>query len=359
MFVMGTRPEAIKLSAVYRAMDSNEAFDPFIVSTGQHREMLDQMLDQLGLHPAFDLRVMEPSQSLSALTGRLVSGVDALVREKKPDLVMVQGDTTTAMCAALAAFYNQTPVAHVEAGLRSGVDNDPFPEEMNRRLVGSLARWHFPPTQLAVENLLAEGVTPDRMILTGNTVIDSLLWVLENGLGTSAFSADSRRVLVTLHRRENQGAKMKEIAEALARIASRGDVEIVLPVHMSPAVRDSLLPTLSGLSGVTLTEPLDYLDFIASLAACDLVLTDSGGVQEEAPTLGKPVLVIRDTTERPEAIEAGVASLVGCNPDDVYAAASSLLDDPDAYRAMARRVNPYGDGKAADRIVSYMEEALH
>jgi UDP-N-acetylglucosamine 2-epimerase (non-hydrolysing) len=350
--VLGTRPEAIKLAPVLRAMSASPVFEPVVISTGQHREMLDQMLRRLRMDSSRDLAVMRDRQMLSGLTARLISGLGEAVRDDRPDVVVVQGDTTTAMTGALAAFYEGVPVAHVEAGLRTGVIGNPFPEELNRRLVAPMVRWHFAPTEGSAANLRAEGVPAGDVQVTGNTVIDNLLWVLERGEGRSAFATSRRRVLVTLHRRENQGGTMHGIAEALGDLAARPDVEIVLPLHKSPAVREALLPVLDGLPHVKLVEPLDYFDFAATLAASDLVLTDSGGVQEEAPTLGKPVLVLRTTTERPEAVDAGVALLVGTEPADVIAAAHRLLDDRAAYERMATAVNPFGDGRAAERIVN-------
>ncbi|GAA3167890.1 UDP-N-acetylglucosamine 2-epimerase (non-hydrolyzing) [Planomonospora alba] len=356
--VLGTRPEAIKLAPVLRAMSASPLFDPVVISTGQHREMLDQMLQRLDMPSGRDLAVMRDRQMLSGLTARLISGLGEAVREDRPDVVVVQGDTTTAMTGALAAFYEGVPVAHVEAGLRTGVIGNPFPEELNRRLVAPMVRWHFAPTEGAAANLRAEGVPAGDIAVTGNTVIDNLLWVLGRGEGRSAFTTSRRRVLVTLHRRENQGETMHGIAEALGSLAGRPDVEIVLPLHKSPAVRDALLPVLEGRPHVTLVEPLDYFDFAATLDACDLVLTDSGGVQEEAPTLGKPVLVLRTTTERPEAVEAGVALLVGTDPAEIVAAADRLLDDRAAYERMAYAVNPFGDGRAAERIVDRLAADL-
>lgn len=361
--VFGTRPEAIKLAPVIRELrERGQA--PVIVNTGQHRELLDPLLRRLAITTTVDLDVMRDNQPLSGLTARLADGLGGALRKFRPDAVIVQGDTTTALCGALAAFYDRIPVAHVEAGLRSGVLDDPFPEELNRRLVSQLTRWHFAPTARAARALTNEGIDVSTIELTGNTVIDNLFWVVEQGLGRSAFTtampagdgtegrAGVRRILVTLHRRENQGYRMRGVADVLRRLAGRGDVEIVLPLHRSPSVREVLVPALGGQPGITLVEALDYPDFAATLATCDLVITDSGGVQEEAPSLGKPVLVARDTTERPEAIEAGAARLVGTDVAALSEAASALLDDPELYASMASVVNPFGDGKAAARIVS-------
>ncbi|MGW1071741.1 non-hydrolyzing UDP-N-acetylglucosamine 2-epimerase [Streptomyces sp. NPDC002537] len=356
MLVLGTRPEAIKLAPVARAMGRSPLFEPVVVTTGQHREMLHQMLDLLQVPVHTELDVMRERQQLSTLTARLVDGLGEVVRAERPDLVVVQGDTTTALTGALAAFYEHLPVAHVEAGLRTGVLDNPFPEELNRRLIGRMARWHFAPTPRAAAHLTAEGVPEAEVFTTGNTVIDNLLWVLEEGTGHSRFESGRRRVLVTLHRRENQGDTMRAMGKALCRLADRGDVEMVLPLHKSPAVREALLPELSGHPDIRVVEPLGYLDFSATLASCDLVLTDSGGIQEEAPTLGKPALVLRTTTERPEAVEAGAARLVGTEPEAILDAAMRLLDDPVAYERMATAGNPFGDGHATDRIVAQLAE---
>jgi UDP-N-acetylglucosamine 2-epimerase (non-hydrolysing) len=356
MLVLGTRPEAIKLAPVARAMAAGAQFEPIVVTTGQHREMLHQMLGMLGVDVRIALDVMRTRQQLSDLTARLVTELGAVLREQRPDLVVVQGDTTTALAGALAAFYEKIPVAHVEAGLRTGVIDNPFPEELNRSLIGRIARWHFAPTPAAAGHLTDEGVPDEQVFTTGNTVIDNLLWVLAEGSGTSAFRTDAKRILVTLHRRENQGERMRGMGRALTRLAGRGDVEIVLPLHKSPAVRDVLLPELDGRQGISLVEPLGYLDFAATLAECDLVLTDSGGIQEEAPSLAKPSLVLRTTTERPEAVEAGAARLVGTDPDAIVTWAERLLDDPAEYRRMATAGNPFGDGEAARRILGQLAE---
>ena len=348
--IFGTRPEAIKLAPVIRELQARGQA-PIIVNTGQHRELLDPLLRKLSITATVNLDVMRDNQPLSGLTARLSDSLGEALRKFRPDAVIVQGDTTTALCGALAAFYERIPVAHVEAGLRSGVLDDPFPEELNRRLVSQLTRWHFAPTARARDALRAEGASDVE--LTGNTVIDNLFWVLEQEFGQSAFTGEGgRRILVTLHRRENQGYRMGGVAEVLRRLAGRGDVEIVLPLHKSPSVRQVLVPALGGQPGITLVEALDYPDFTATLAASDLVITDSGGVQEEAPSLGKPVLVARDTTERPEAIEAGAARLVGTDVAALFDAATALLDDADLYASMASVVNPFGDGKAAERIAT-------
>jgi UDP-N-acetylglucosamine 2-epimerase (non-hydrolysing) len=351
--VFGTRPEAIKLAPVIRELN-DRGQPPVVVNTGQHRELLDPLLRRMSITTTVDLDVMRANQPLSGLTARLSDSLGETLRKFRPDAVIVQGDTTTALCGALAAFYERIPVAHIEAGLRSGVTDDPFPEELNRRLVSQLTRWHFAPTPRAATALTSEGVDVSDVEVTGNTVIDNLFWVLEQGLGQSAFTTagEKKRILVTLHRRENQGYRMNGVAQVLRRLAARGDVEIVLPLHRSPSVRDVLLPVLGGQPGITLVEALEYPEFTATLAACDLIITDSGGVQEEAPSLGKPVLVARDTTERPEAIEAGAARLVGTDVVALFEAATALLDDAELYRSMSSVINPFGDGKAAGRIAA-------
>jgi UDP-N-acetylglucosamine 2-epimerase (non-hydrolysing) len=356
MLVLGTRPEAIKLAPVARAMAVGEQFEPIVVTTGQHREMLHQMLGMLCVDVRIALDVMRSRQQLSELTARLVGELGGVLRDQRPDLVVVQGDTTTALAGALAAFYEKIPVAHVEAGLRTGVIDNPFPEELNRCLIGRIARWHFAPTERAAQHLKDEGVPTEQVFTTGNTVIDNLLWVLAEGTGTSAFRTDARRILVTLHRRENQGERMRGMGRALTRLAARGDVEIVLPLHRSPAVREVLLSELKGQQGISLVEPLGYVDFAATLAECDLVLTDSGGVQEEAPSLGKPALVLRTTTERPEAVDVGAARLIGTDPEAIVTAAEELLDDAAVYRRMATAGNPFGDGRAAARVLAQLAE---
>lgn len=361
LLVLGTRPEAIKLAPVARALKQSEDFRPVVVATGQHRAMLDQMLDLLDVRVAHDLDVMRDRQLLSDLTARLVAALGEVVRQERPDVVMVQGDTTSALCGALAAFYESVPVAHVEAGLRTWVPTNPFPEEMNRRLVARIARWHFAPTAKAATNLSMEGVPLNQVSVTGNTVIDNLLWVRERGHGTPAFRASvpgRLRVLVTLHRRENQGEEMTGIARCLTRLAEVEDVEILIPLHKSPRVRDLLVPILAGRRGITLTEPLDYFDFTATLSACDLVMTDSGGVQEEAPSLAKPTLVLRQTTERPEAIEAGVAELVGTDPMAVFDAATRVLKAMRSQHLAVRPANPFGDGRAAERVIAILRNEL-
>lgn len=360
LVVIGTRPEAVKLAPLVRAMRASAEFDPVVVTTGQHREMLHQMMTSLEVVADVELDVMRDRQDLHGLTARLSHELGAVVTNEPFDATLVQGDTTTAFCGALAAFYAGVPVAHVEAGLRSGVVTDPFPEELNRRLVSRLARWHFAPTLPAGANLLGEGVAAADIEITGNTVVDNLLWVVERGLGRSAFSPvrTGPRIVVTLHRRENQGSTMAGLARVVAEVADARGAEVVLPLHRSPAVRDAVLPALGGHPRVRLTEPLGYLDFTATLADADLALTDSGGVQEEAPSLDVPVLVLRRTTERMEGVRAGTAVLVGTSPDEVRRRTLSLLDDASALHRMRSAANPFGDGHACARILERLHRDL-
>jgi UDP-N-acetylglucosamine 2-epimerase (non-hydrolysing) len=356
--VVGTRPEVIKLAPVVAELRRRSSTEAVLVSTGQHREMLDQMLDVFGLVPDVELGVMRPDQRLCDLTSELMRGLGTTLASLRPDWVLVQGDTTTTLCGALAGFYAAIPVAHVEAGLRSGDNQAPFPEEGNRRLVAPLARLHFCPTFASARNLVAEAVPPDHVHVTGNTVIDALHWAVGRAreLKEAVPRVRSRRILLTAHRRESHGHALHDICLAVRGLAERGDVEIVFPVHRSPAVRDVVVRQLAGVLGVHLCEPLDYLSLVRVLDSCDLVLTDSGGLQEEGPALGKPVLVLRDTTERPEAIDAGVARLVGTNAEHVYDVAAQLLDDPIAYASMAHPENPFGDGRASHRIVEALAD---
>jgi UDP-N-acetylglucosamine 2-epimerase (non-hydrolysing) len=356
--ILGTRPEVIKLAPVVAELRRTPETECVLVATGQHREMLDQMLEQFELETDVDLGVMTPEQRLSDLTSELVRGLGSTLAVIRPDWVLVQGDTSTTLCGALAAFYEAVPVAHVEAGLRSGDDRSPFPEEANRRLVTCLTDLHLCPTAGSAANLVAESVPTERIRVTGNTVIDALLWAVERAraLPPPVPRTRPRRILLTLHRRESRGEAMRNVCEVVREIARRGDTEVIFPVHYSPAVRDVVLPALMGLEGVHLCEPLDYLDLVHVLDSCDLVLTDSGGLQEEAPTLGKPVLVLRDTTERPEAVAAGVARVVGTTPAVLHAAVSTLLDDRRAYQAMAQPQNPFGDGRASARVVAALTE---
>lgn len=359
--VFGTRPEAIKMSPVVQVLAADEAIEARVCVTAQHREMLDQVLHLFQIRPNFDLDLMRPGQDLSDITSNVLLGMRSVFNAWKPDIVLVHGDTTTTLAASLSAYYAKVKVGHVEAGLRTYNKYSPWPEEMNRRLVGAIADVHFAPTEKANANLLREGTAPDAVHITGNTVIDALLKAV--GLVRTdetirrrlearfAFIEPRKRVvLVTGHRRENFGAGLQSISLALEQIASRGDVQVVYPVHLNPNVQEPVRRILSGIAGVHLIEPLDYLPFVYLLDRSTLVITDSGGIQEEAPSLGKPVLVMRDTTERPEAVDAGTVKLVGADRATIVREANRLLDDRDAYEAMARAHNPYGDGKAAARI---------
>lgn len=358
--VLGTRPEVIKLAPVIATLRQRPGTDCIVVSTGQHREMLDQMLEQFELEADVDLDVMTPDQRLADLTSELMLGLDRTITSLRPDWILVQGDTTTAFCGALAAFYEGVPVGHVEAGLRTSDTRTPFPEEANRRLVARLADLHFCPTVRNAENLIAEGIPEETVLVTGNTVIDALHWAVEHArlLQPAVPSTRPRRILLTLHRRESHGDAMRGVCRAVRRLAERGDVELVFPVHRSPAVRRVVFDELADVEGVHLTDPLDYLSTVHVLDTSQLVLSDSGGLQEEAPALGKPVLVLRESTERPEAIETGNARLVGTDQDLIVEAVNELLDDGDAYAAMARPESPFGDGHASLRIADALEQRV-
>jgi UDP-N-acetylglucosamine 2-epimerase (non-hydrolysing) len=359
MVVFGTRPEAIKLAPVVRDLEASPLFDPVVVVTAQHRTMLDQVLDTFAIVPDEDLDVIEPEQTLTDITVRALARLTPVVARVRPDAVVVQGDTTTTFAAALSGFYSRVPVVHVEAGLRTGDPYAPFPEEINRRLTTQLASLHLAPTPAARDRLLAAAVSAADIVVTGNTVIDALRWAVRAAPGASGpqweeLERDPRRVLlVTAHRRESWGASMAAIGRAVAEIArTEPDLLVVLPVHLNPAVRASLLPAVRELANVVVTEPLAYVPFARLMARSHVILTDSGGIQEEGPSLGKPVLVMRDTTERPEAVAAGTAELVGTDASRIVAKVRSLLHDEGAYAAMAGRVNPYGDGRASARTVA-------
>jgi UDP-N-acetylglucosamine 2-epimerase (non-hydrolysing) len=358
--VVGTRPEAIKMAPVIRALRSEPWAEVRVLATAQHRQMLDQVLDAFAIVPDVDLDIMAPNQTLPELTSRLLSRLDEVFARERPDAVLIQGDTTTVMTAAMAAFYRHIAVGHVEAGLRTGDLQNPFPEEMNRIVAGRLSRWHFAPTAGARDNLLREGFDPSSVHVTGNTVIDALLDVVQREVPLPVEVPEGRRMLlVTAHRRENFGAPFREVCEAVRDIADRhADVHVVYPVHPNPNVSGPAHEILSGHERIVLCPPLDYLPFVAAMKRAHLILTDSGGVQEEAPALGKPVLVMRQETERPEAVEAGVVKLVGPVREAIVAEASRLLDDPEAYARMARGVSPYGDGRAAGRIVDILGRDL-
>lgn len=357
MIVIGTRPEAIKLAPLALAARAQpERFEPFVVTTSQHREMLDQMLADFELPVDLDLDIMKPDQDLSHVMSTALEGLHQVIGEEHPDCVVVQGDTTTTFAGALAAFYHRVPVAHVEAGLRTWDRYRPFPEEINRKLTTALAEWHFAPTQAARENLLAEGVSPERVWVTGNTSIDALFLTLERARrGGRVAPRPGRMLLLTAHRRENHGRPMEDICTAVLQLLEAfEDLRVVFPVHLSPRVRSTVFARLHGHPRVALEEPMDYRTFVLTMNEATLILTDSGGVQEEAPSLGKPVLVLRDKTERPEGVEAGTARVVGTDTAGIVAEATRLLSDPEQYRRMSQARNPYGDGKACARILQVL-----
>ena len=361
LVVFGTRPEAIKLFPVVAALREDPRFVPVVCVSAQHRQMLDQVLEIAGLVPDHDLDLMRPDQTLDALTAALLTGIGGVLDAEQPQWVVVQGDTATAMAGAMAAYYRKIPVAHVEAGLRSGNIYHPWPEEVNRKIIGQIASLHFAPTDVSAKALTDEQVDPARVHVTGNTVIDALHWVsariaadpaMASGLDDlKARFAGKRIIGVTSHRRENFGGGMEAIAEAIRQIAARPDVAVIFPVHLNPNVRKVMNAALAGLDNVALIEPLDYPHFAHLLSIAEIMLTDSGGVQEEAPALGKPVLVMRETTERPEGVAAGTARLVGTETSVIVTEMFKLLDDKAAYEAMARAHNPFGDGHSARRIV--------
>jgi UDP-N-acetylglucosamine 2-epimerase (non-hydrolysing) len=359
LVVIGTRPEAVKMSPVVRALRAAGWAEVRVAATAQHRELLDQTLGFLQIVPDVDLDLMRPDQTLADLTARVIVGVDGLLERERPAMVLAQGDTTTVMATALACFYRRVAFGHVEAGLRTRVKYYPFPEELNRSIAARLADLHFAPTESARTNLLDEGIEDKAIVVTGNTVIDALLWAAGQELPRTFEPKSGRRlILVTAHRRENFGAPLEEICAALLEIAAQRDVELLYPVHPNPNVLSVAERLLSGHPRIRLVPPLDYAEFVAAMKASTLILTDSGGVQEEAPSLGKPVLVLRDETERPEGVAAGVTALVGPHRDRIAERTLELLDDRSAYERMARRQNPYGDGRAAERIVAALERYL-
>lgn len=372
LIIFGTRPEAIKMAPLVKALQADNFFDSRLAVTAQHREMLDQVLELFSLTPDYDLDVMQPGQDLYDVTSKVLIGLRDVLLEFRPDLVLVHGDTATTFASALAAFYQQIPVGHIEAGLRTGNLYSPWPEEANRQLTGRLARWHFAPTERNQNALLAEGIAVEDVLVTGNTVIDALQWVVEKvqqtpELQQKIFRAlvvaglvvdlvDQRYVLITGHRRENFGEGFENICLALRSLAETNpDTHFVYPVHLNPYVQGAVKRLLAGFDNVHLIDPLGYEPFVYLMQNAHLVLTDSGGVQEEAPGLGKPVLVMRDTTERPEAVDAGTVRLVGTESRVIRDATQELLDDADLYQQMSRAHNPYGDGKACSRIVEFLK----
>lgn len=365
LILAGTRPEAIKMVPVIKALRScPDQFSVHVCASGQHREMLTQAFSDFGVQPDSNLDVMSANQTLSGLSARLFESVDNLLARECPDIVMVQGDTTTVQVSALAAFYRHIPVAHIEAGLRSYNMLQPFPEELNRRVTGLVASWHFAPTELSKQNLLGEGIKESAILVTGNTVIDSLLWMREQvriekpalpDAVEQAMAEKHRIILVTGHRRESFGEGFEHICSALEKLAKRfPDDRIIYPVHMNPNIREVVQKRLARHEGILLTAPISYKPFVRLMDACHLILTDSGGIQEEGPSLGKPVLVMRELTERPEGVEAGVNILVGTDVDTITNTAARLLEDDKAYAAIAEVRNPYGDGKAGERIAQFL-----
>jgi UDP-N-acetylglucosamine 2-epimerase len=360
LFVLGTRPEAIKLCPVILQLRSSRSLDARVCVTAQHRELLDQVLALFGIKPDYDLDVMGPGQSLFHSTSRIIAGLESVLRDDF-DFLVVQGDTTTTLCGALAGFYARIPVGHVEAGLRTGNYDHPFPEEMNRVLTSRLVTAHFAATPWAAANLASEGISKETIFVTGNPVTDAVRLVLQRQDSHHEWpflDPAKRLILVTAHRRESFGEPFTRICNAIQRLAARGDVQLVYPVHPNPQIRLETEKRLAGVANIALITPLDYVGFLDLMRRCHLVLTDSGGVQEEAPSLGKPVLILRETTERPEAVEAGTALLVGTDEDRIVQTAENLLSDSAAYDAMARRHNPYGDGYASLRIQTAIEQAL-
>lgn len=368
MTIYGTRPEAIKVAPIIKAIEREPGFENIIVATGQHREMLDQVNAMFSIVPDHDLAIMADGQSLNGIVAKVISGVDTIIGAEQPDVVIVQGDTSTVMGAAVAAFNRQVPVVHLEAGLRSGDIRSPFPEEANRKLTSQIASLHLAPTSTSRANLTREDISENDIVVTGNSVIDTLLFAtaaldvhfdderLEALQSAEAQDGAGRILLVTAHRRENLGSAMEEIGGAVAELARKyPDITVVFPIHKNPKVRASIRPAVAGLDNVLLIEPLPYAQFTRALSLADIVLTDSGGVQEEAPSLGKPVLVMRENTERPEAVVSGTVKLIGTKRQRLVDEVSLLMDSAGAYEGMANAVNPYGDGRAAERTIG----ALH
>lgn len=365
--IFGTRPEAIKMAPLVLALSQDAAFESKVCVTAQHREMLDQVLRLFEITPDYDLNIMKPGQGLTEITSRILTGLKPVLDEFQPDVVLVHGDTTTTLSASLAAFYHQIPVGHVEAGLRTGDLSSPWPEEGNRLLTGHLARWHFAPTENALANLQQENIAPQGIFVTGNTVIDALLWVRDRFSSDASLAqqlADSypfldaakKLILVTGHRRESFGEGFERICSALADIARQHpDVQIVYPVHLNPNVSEPVNRILQGIDNIVLIDPQDYLPFVYLMDKAYLILTDSGGVQEEAPSLGKPVLVMRETTERPEAVDAGTVRLVGTDPAKIVEEVNRLLNNENEYNSMSRAHNPYGDGHACRHILDALK----
>ncbi|MCI1637298.1 MAG: UDP-N-acetylglucosamine 2-epimerase (non-hydrolyzing) [Bifidobacterium crudilactis] len=362
MTIFGTRPEAIKMAPVIKAIDANPDTTPIVVLTGQHKEMLQQVLDIFDIHPDADLKVMAKQQTLSGITSKVILGLDPVLDEHRPDLVLVHGDTTTTMAAALSAFYHQIPVGHVEAGLRTWDKYSPYPEEMNRMLTDDIADLYFAPTQLSKDNLLREHHPESRIFITGNTAIDALKYTVHADYHHPVLEAipqGHKFILLTMHRRENQGQAMRNTFTAIRNVVlATPDLDVIYPVHLSPRVQQVAHEIFDGVQGVHLIEPLDVTDFHGLASQSYFIMTDSGGVQEEAPSLNKPVLVLRDSTERPEGVTAGTLKVIGTETEAVSNAMTELLNDQQEYRAMSTAVNPYGDGHAAERIVAICRDYI-
>lgn len=358
--IFGTRPEAIKMAPVVKTLEKDPRFQSKVVVTGQHRDMLDQVLDFFQITPDADLNIMKEKQSLSEITTQIIEQLSPILTAEAPDIVLVHGDTTTTFAAALSAFYQQIPIGHVEAGLRTWDKYSPFPEEINRQLVDTLSDLCFAPTKESAENLQKENHSQEQIFVTGNTAIDAMKYTLKEDYSHPALAApDKTRLLVTMHRRENIGAPMTSVFQALAQLAKeKEELEIIFPMHKNPVVRQLAEKELGKLTNIQLIEPLNLFDFHNFAQRCDLILTDSGGVQEEAPSLGIPVLVLRETTERPEGIKAGTLKLVGTDRETVYQETLKLLEDKQAYQKMAQAVNPYGDGQASERIADILAQSL-
>lgn len=379
LLVFGTRPEAIKMAPLVKKLQGDSMFQTIVCVTAQHREMLDQVLEIFDIKPDFDLNIMKQGQDLYDITSRVLLGLRDVLNETNPDIVLVHGDTTTSMAAALAAFYKQIPVAHIEAGLRTNDIYSPWPEEMNRRMTGRIATYHLAPTELGRQNLLKENVENQNIIITGNTVIDALFWIVNKikdnteladalqkniknvGYDVDRITNERKLVLITGHRRENFGGGFKNICNAIRALSIKyPDVDFVYPMHLNPNVRKPISEIFGQgtekLSNTFFIEPLDYLNFVFLMEKANIILTDSGGIQEEAPSLGKPVLVMRDNTERPEALEAGTVKLVGTDYDRIVEEVSQLIENEDSYNKMSRAVNPYGDGLACERIIDFLKE---
>ena len=362
MSIFGTRPEAIKMAPLVKKLQETEEIDSVLCVTAQHRQMLDMVLDLFELKPDYDLDIMEHGQSISDITVKVLKGMENILQEVKPDIVLVHGDTSTTFVGALAAFYQQIPVGHVEAGLRSGNIYSPYPEEMNRKLTTNLASLYFAPTTGNYDNLIKENITSEKIFITGNTVIDALLqvvkeeYVFDNPLLNGIDYRNKKVIVMTCHRRENWGEPMENIFKAVVDIKERHkDVEIIFPVHLNPKIRELAKEIMGNMEGVHLIEPLDYEPFVNLLNKAHLILTDSGGIQEEAPALGKPILVLREETERPEAVGAGTVKIVGVDRDKIIKEVEELLSNPKSYSQMANATNPYGDGRACERIVDALK----